>query len=134
MSLSPRETEILRYVAAGHTTKETAMALHVAESTVEWHMANVLEKLRAASRAEAVAIGMRDGLLVPSDQGDVGGPARHGIKRTRRAAASEEARVIAFDLLGLHLGDVRIGTRRRGAAQTEGETATDDERSSENRD
>jgi DNA-binding CsgD family transcriptional regulator len=130
MSLSPRETEILRYVAAGRTTKEIATALDVAESTVDWHIANVLEKLGAASRAEAVAIAMRDGLLVPSDPADVGVPAHDGIKRSRRADASEEARVIGFDLFGLHLGDLRIGTRRRGAAQSEAETRTDEDRRS----
>src|SRR5438132_12877899 len=73
--LSPRETEILRYVAAGHTTKEVAAALNIAESTAEWHISNVLVKLGAASRAEAVAIGLRQGLLEPKGQ-PIGGDPR----------------------------------------------------------
>ena len=68
MHLSPRETEILRYIAAGHTTKELAAALNIAESTAEWHISNILVKLGAASRAEAVAIGVREGLLEAEEQ------------------------------------------------------------------
>src|SRR5207249_10179079 len=66
--LSSREREILRYIAAGHTTKELAAALNIAESTAEWHISNILAELGAASRAEAVAIGLREGLLEPEEQ------------------------------------------------------------------
>src|SRR5438445_485788 len=66
--LSPREREILRYVAAGHTTKALAAALNIAESTAEWHVSNILVKLGASSRAEAVAVGLREGLLEPEEQ------------------------------------------------------------------
>lgn len=50
-------------VAAGRTTKEAAAALRVTTSTVEWHISNILMKLEASSRAEAVAIAVREGLL-----------------------------------------------------------------------
>src|SRR5439155_13237671 len=40
--LSPREREVLRYIAAGHTTKELAAALNIAGSTAEWHISNIL--------------------------------------------------------------------------------------------
>jgi len=111
MHLSPRETEILRYVAAGHTTKEVAAALNIAESTAEWHISNVLVKLGAASRAEAVAIGLREGLL---EEQPVTGRAAPDLatKGAHRARAWRDDRVIHFHLLGLHLGDIRI---RRGA-------------------
>src|SRR5438876_10007603 len=105
--LSPRETEIFRYVAAGHTTKEAAAALNVAESTAEWHISNVLVKLGAASRAEAVAIGLREGLLEPEERPL---PARSApdvaTKRPHRAHAWRDDRVIDFDLLGLHFGEI----------------------------
>src|SRR5207248_10220585 len=39
--LSPRESEILRHIAAGHTTKEVAAELNIAESTAERHIANI---------------------------------------------------------------------------------------------
>jgi DNA-binding CsgD family transcriptional regulator len=59
--LSIRETQVIRLVAAGMTTKAIAATLSIAESTVNWHVGNALAKLGASSRAEAVAIVMRDG-------------------------------------------------------------------------
>lgn len=58
--LSPRQREILALVAAGRTSKEIASALGISESTVNWHVANVFARLGASSRAEAVALAMRD--------------------------------------------------------------------------
>jgi DNA-binding CsgD family transcriptional regulator len=118
--LSPRETEILRYIAAGHTTKEAAAALNIADSTAEWHISNVLVKLGAASRAEAVAIGLREGLLGPKEQPLTGRSAPDlASRRAHRARGSRDNRVIHFDLLGLHLGEIRIGRSRQDLAQTE---------------
>lgn len=58
--LSPRQREILALVAAGRTSKEIAGDLGISESTVNWHLSKVFERLGASSRAEAVAIAMRD--------------------------------------------------------------------------
>ena len=58
--LSPRQREILALVAAGRTSKEIASALGISESTVNWHLANAFERLGASSRAEAVALAMRE--------------------------------------------------------------------------
>jgi DNA-binding CsgD family transcriptional regulator len=117
--LSPRETEILRYIAAGHTTKELAAALNIAESTAEWHISNILVELGAASRAEAVAIGLREGLLEPEKRVPESSPSDLAIRRAHRARASRDDRVIHFDLLGLHLGEIRIGRARRDLAEME---------------
>lgn len=59
--LSIREDQIIRLVAQGMTTKTIAATLSIAESTVNWHVGNALAKLGASSRAEAVAIVLRDG-------------------------------------------------------------------------
>jgi DNA-binding CsgD family transcriptional regulator len=115
--LSPRETEILRYIAAGHTTKDVAAALNIAESTVEWHISNVLVKLGAASRAEAVAIGLREGLLEPGERPlSVTSATDSAARRARRARASRESEVVDFDVLGLHLGKISIGKPERSWA------------------
>ncbi|HKY52341.1 MAG TPA: helix-turn-helix transcriptional regulator [Candidatus Limnocylindria bacterium] len=58
--LSPRQREILALVAAGRTSKEIAAELQISESTVNWHLANAFERLGASSRAEAVALAMRE--------------------------------------------------------------------------
>jgi DNA-binding CsgD family transcriptional regulator len=54
--LSPRECEILSWVARGESAGEIGAALNITESTVETHMRHVCLKLRASNRAHAVAI------------------------------------------------------------------------------
>jgi LuxR family transcriptional regulator, regulator of acetate metabolism len=53
--LTPRELEVLRLMARGNTNLAIAQTLVVAEGTVKYHVKNVLRKLRAANRADAVA-------------------------------------------------------------------------------
>ncbi len=62
-SLSRREIEVLQHVAVGETSKEIAVALGIAERTVNWHLERAFAKLRAGSRAEAVALAMEAGVL-----------------------------------------------------------------------
>jgi predicted ATPase/DNA-binding CsgD family transcriptional regulator len=61
--LSRRESEVLRLVAAGKTDRQIAETLYISQRTVEWHVANVLNKLDAANRAEAAVIATRDHLI-----------------------------------------------------------------------
>jgi non-specific serine/threonine protein kinase len=60
--LTPRETEILRLVAAGQTDQQIADTLFVSRRTVTTHVANILGKLGAANRTEAAAVAVRMGL------------------------------------------------------------------------
>ncbi len=62
-SLTARELEVLRGVAAGQTNKAMALKLGISEHTVKFHLGTVMSKLGAASRAEAVALAMQRGLL-----------------------------------------------------------------------
>ncbi len=61
--LTPRELEVLTLAAAGLSDKLIGERLQLARSTVSNHVTTILLKLRAANRAEAVAIAMRDGLI-----------------------------------------------------------------------
>jgi DNA-binding NarL/FixJ family response regulator len=63
-SLTPRETEVLRLLAEGVANKAIAYTLGISEHTVKFHVASILAKLRAGSRTEAVAIGVRRGLIL----------------------------------------------------------------------
>jgi len=54
-ALSPREGEMLEYVAKGYTNTEIANALAVSENTVRFHLKNVYEKLNVTNRTEAAA-------------------------------------------------------------------------------
>jgi len=62
-TLTPRELEILRIVATGVSTKGAAEKLHVSPATVRNHVQNILGKLGAHSRLEAVACATRHRLL-----------------------------------------------------------------------
>lgn len=62
--LTPREIEVLRLLADGLANKEIAGKLNISDHTAKFHVAAILEKMNAASRAEAVAIGMRTGLIL----------------------------------------------------------------------
>lgn len=61
--LTRREAEILRMIATGVSTKAAADKLHVSPATVRNHVQNILGKLGAHSRLEAVAIATRQRLL-----------------------------------------------------------------------
>jgi len=62
-ALSPRETEVLHMLADGLGNKEIAWRLHISEHTVKFHIGSIFNKLNASSRAEAVAIAIRRGLI-----------------------------------------------------------------------
>jgi two-component system, NarL family, response regulator YdfI len=61
--LTTRESEVLRSLADGLTNKDIAARLHISEHTIKFHIRSILGKLGAASRTEAVARGLRSGLI-----------------------------------------------------------------------
>jgi DNA-binding NarL/FixJ family response regulator len=61
--LTARETVVLRLMASGLGNKEIASRLDISEHTVKFHVSSVLAKLGAASRTEAVTIGIVRGLV-----------------------------------------------------------------------
>lgn len=62
--LTPREQQVLCLLALGIANKEIAARLNISEHTVKFHVAAILGKLDAASRTEAVALGIRRGLVL----------------------------------------------------------------------
>ncbi len=63
-ALTPRELEVLALIAAGASNKLIARRLGISVHTAKFHVAGILEKLAAGSRAEAVAIAARLGLVL----------------------------------------------------------------------
>lgn len=63
-SLTRRELEVLQLLATGLTNRGIARQLRMSEHTAKFHVGSVLGKLGAASRAEAVAVAARAGLLL----------------------------------------------------------------------
>ncbi len=63
LALTPRELEILEWMASPNTYKQIAAQLCVSEETVRSHAKNILEKLKQPNRAQAVLTAMRIGLI-----------------------------------------------------------------------
>ena len=63
--LTPRELEVTKLIAEGHTTDEIAQTLVVSKKTVERHRANTLEKLGMHNRVELTRYAIRRGLVEP---------------------------------------------------------------------
>lgn len=61
--LTVRELEVLRLIRDGHRNKQIADQLAISENTVNFHIKNLLDKLRANDRTHAVTIALRRGLL-----------------------------------------------------------------------
>ena len=61
--LTPRELEVLRLIRDGYRNKQIADRLSISENTVNFHIKNLMEKLRANDRTHAVTIALRRGLL-----------------------------------------------------------------------
>jgi DNA-binding NarL/FixJ family response regulator len=62
-ALTEREREVLRHVADGDRNRDIAEKLFISEETVKVHIKHVMEKLGARDRTEAVAIGVRRGII-----------------------------------------------------------------------
>ncbi|RLE26323.1 MAG: DNA-binding response regulator [Actinobacteria bacterium] len=61
--LSPREQQVLQLVANGYENKQIATELKLSEATVKTYLRGVFDRLEVSSRAEAVAVGLRLGLI-----------------------------------------------------------------------
>lgn len=61
--LTTRELEVLRFIHDGYRNKQIAYRLEIAETTVNFHIKNIVSKLSANDRTHAVTIAVRRGLL-----------------------------------------------------------------------
>jgi len=61
--LTPRETEILNYMAKGYLNKQIAGMLDISEQTIKNHVTSILRKLDANARTQAVITAVRRGII-----------------------------------------------------------------------
>ena len=61
--LTPRETQILSYIADGNSNKQIARVLQISEQTIKNHVSSILRKLNANDRAHAVVLAIRYGWI-----------------------------------------------------------------------
>lgn len=62
-ALTTREIEVLRQIAGGNRNRDIAERLFISEETVKVHIKHIMEKLGASDRTQAVAIGIRRGII-----------------------------------------------------------------------
>jgi NarL family two-component system response regulator LiaR len=62
-NLSEREREVLQHMIEGLTNSEIADRMYISRSTVKFHVSSLLAKLNATTRAEAIAIALKNGLI-----------------------------------------------------------------------
>jgi len=62
-ALTERETEVLQRIAGGNRNRDIAEQLFISEETVKVHIRHIMEKLGASDRTQAVAIGVRRGII-----------------------------------------------------------------------
>jgi len=63
ITLSRRQRQVLELVAEGATDNEIAAHLHLSAKTISYYMDGILARLDARSRAQAVAVALRRGIL-----------------------------------------------------------------------
>lgn len=64
-ALTARESDVLRLLARGRTNRQIGEELFITGKTASVHVSNILAKLGASGRTEAVAIAYREGLVEP---------------------------------------------------------------------
>jgi DNA-binding NarL/FixJ family response regulator len=62
-ALTAREVDVLRHVAGGNRNRDIAEKLFISEETVKVHIKHIMDKLGASDRTQAVAIGVRRGII-----------------------------------------------------------------------
>ena len=85
-TLSERETEVLVHVARGLSNNQIASSMHLAESTVKRHLANIYEKVGVRSRSEATRVALQEMWIGISEitQADLDGSSQDGSSGTPR--------------------------------------------------
>lgn len=63
MKVTKREVEVLRWLEQGKSTWDVSVILNRSEGVIKYHVANLMEKLSAQNRTQAVAIAIRQGLI-----------------------------------------------------------------------
>jgi DNA-binding NarL/FixJ family response regulator len=61
--MTAREIDVFRLMAEGHRNKDVALRLSISEETVKVHIKHIMSKLGAQDRTQAVAIGLRRGII-----------------------------------------------------------------------
>jgi DNA-binding NarL/FixJ family response regulator len=95
-SLTAREVEILRLIAAGWTNNEIAEHLFISPLTCKSHVSHILTKLDARDRIQLVVIAYESGLVVPGRGSSLPHVPRQGDRRVQSAGPPGHADAVPF--------------------------------------
>ena len=94
--LTPRETQVLRALAAGETAAQIAESLGISTLTVQSHVKSILAKLGVHSKIEAITLAWRHG-LAPTDHADAPAAASTPIERPDPTSLRAPARILVIE-------------------------------------
>jgi len=69
--LTPRDLEILKLLARGHSNREIAQKLGISLRTAKGYLGDIFAKMRVSSRTEAVVLGLRSGFITLEEQEEI---------------------------------------------------------------
>src|SRR6266568_451859 len=95
LALSPRETEVLKFLRDGLSTPAIAAAMYISQSTAKTYVARLYDKLGAANRAQALMTAMRYGLISYEDYAQLPRAPLPGTGSLVVAAAEPAALVVS---------------------------------------
>ena len=94
--LTPRETQVLRALAAGETTAQIAESLGISTLTVQSHVKSILAKLGVHSKIEAITLAWRHG-LAPTNRADPPAAVSAPIERPDATSSHAPARILVIE-------------------------------------
>jgi DNA-binding CsgD family transcriptional regulator/N-acetylneuraminic acid mutarotase len=103
-ALTPRELEVLQLVSSGASNRRIAQELQVSSNTVKVHLRNIMTKLGAESRTQAVMIGMQEGLITPPVESASPAPTSESSWRTLVGSPLIIALIALLGVLIISLG------------------------------
>ena len=126
--LTPREIEVVKLVAEGHTSDEIAGMLFISRKTVDRHRANILEKLGMRDRVDLTRYAIRRGLITPVDRDAHPLPASRASDQAGVVQQTALSVLVVDDHPALRAGlerllDQEAGYRLLGAVSSEAELA-----------
>lgn len=118
--LTPRETEVLRALAAGETAADIAASLGISRLTVQSHVKSILMKLRVHSKLEAITLAWRHG-LAQSNRSGLMTPLRSPVERGDPIATDAPARVLVVEDHPLLRSIIRLACEQTPGLEMVGE-------------
>lgn len=109
--LTPRETQVLRALAAGETAAQIAESLGISTLTVQSHVKSILAKLGVHSKIEAITLAWRHG-LAPTNRADPPAAVSKPIDRPEATSSHAPARILVIEDHPLLRSIIRIACER----------------------